>query len=49
MHSQMYTLIKVIHIINITYKICPESIQPHTMKKIETFLEEDTRYKKYCT
>ena len=29
------------------YKGCPESIQPHNMK--ETFIEEDTRYKKHCT
>ena len=31
-----------------TYKVCPESIQPHTMKNTE-IIEEDTRYKKHCT
>lgn len=27
--------------------VCPESIQPHTMKN--TFIEKDKRYKKHCT
>ena len=31
------------------YKVCPEGIQACTMKKIEPFIEEDTRYKKHCT
>ena len=30
------------------YEVCPESIQ-HVLWKIETFTEEDTRYKKHCT
>ena len=30
------------------YEVCPESIQ-HVLWKIETFIEEDTRYKKRCT
>ena len=31
------------------YEECPEVIQPCNMKKMETFIEEDTRYKKHCT
>ena len=30
------------------YKVCTESIQP-CIRKIETFIEEDTRYKKHRT
>ena len=30
------------------YKVCLEGIPPCNMK-IETFIEEDTRYKKHCT
>ena len=33
---------------NNTYKACPEGIQPCGVK-IETFTEEDTKYKKHCT
>ena len=29
------------------YKVCSEGIQPCN-RKIETFIEEDTRYKKHC-
>ena len=30
------------------YEACPESILPRTLK-IQTLIEEDTRYKKHCT
>lgn len=29
------------------YEACPDGIQPCTMK-IKTFIEDDTKYKKYC-
>ena len=30
------------------YEVCPQGIE-HVVWKIETFIEEDTRYKKHCT
>ena len=32
-----------------TYEACPESTQPAIILKKQTFIEEDTSYKKHCT
>ena len=30
------------------YEACPEGMKPYN-NEVETFIEEDTRYKKHCT
>ena len=48
-HGHLSTSIQLNHIvISEKYKVCPE-VSSHMLQNTETFIEEDTRYKKHCT